>query len=358
MPTIHSIQVLRALAAFMVAIHHAQWDASLLAERFGLGFVRNDMLPWMAGVDIFFVVSGFIMVHASADLFGRPGAWRAFLSRRIARIVPLYWAATTLFLLVVFTAPAALNSGRPDLGQILASYLFWPTVSTQGLVQPVYSLGWTLNYEMLFYALFSLGLLLPGRWTLPAVTVALVLLVGAADLAGALPLPLGFWGQPIVLEFAAGMGIAVLRRRGLRLGTAMRIAIALAGLAVLAVAARFDMSASAWAGPLWHGSAAVLLVLAAGCGARRERPASAPVRALAAVGDASYALYLVHPFVIRALRQAMSMAGLAMPLLFVALALAGALVAALLVHRFFEKPATRAMRRLLAPRVASTSPKA
>lgn len=342
--------MLRALAAFMVAIHHAQWDASLLAERFGLGFTRNDMLPWMAGVDIFFVVSGFIMVHASADLFGRPGAWRAFLSRRIARIVPLYWAATTLFLLVVLAAPAALNSGRPDIGQILASYLFWPVVSTQGLVQPIYSLGWTLNYEMLFYALFSVGLLLPARWTLPAVTGALVLLVGAQHLSGSLPLPFGFWGQPIVLEFAAGMGIAVLRRRGLRFGARTRIAVALVGIAVLAVAARADISASTWSGPLWHGSAAVLLVLAAGCGAPRDRPALAGVRVLAAVGDASYALYLVHPFVIRALRQAVTLAGLAMPLLFVAVALAGSVMAALLVHRFFEKPATRGMRRLFGGR--------
>lgn len=346
MQIIHSIQVLRALAAFMVAIHHAQWDASLLAERFGLGFVRNDLLPWMAGVDIFFVVSGFIMVHASAGLFGRAGAWRSFLSRRIARIVPLYWAATTLFLVVVLAAPAALNSARPDLWQILASYLFWPAVSTQGLVQPIYSLGWTLNYEMLFYALFAAGLVLPGRWTLPAVAAALAGLVAAQELLG-LPLPFGFWGQPIVLEFAAGMGIAVLRAKGLRLGAMARIALAIAGLAVLVMAARADVGASPWSGPLWHGSAAALLVLAAGCGSPRERPAPGLVRGLATLGDASYALYLVHPFVIRALRQAMTLAGLALPAVLVALALVGSVAAALLVHFSFEKPATRWMRRVL-----------
>ncbi|PZN94338.1 MAG: acyltransferase, partial [Hyphomicrobiales bacterium] len=155
------MQVLRAIAAFMVAVHHIQADAAVVAPQGGLSPVWRDILPWMAGVDIFFVISGFIMVHASGELFGRPGATRLFLERRIARIVPLYWAATTLFLLIGYVVPAALNSGAPDLGQIMASYLFWPAVSTQGLVQPVYSLGWTLNYEMLFYVLFAAALVLP-----------------------------------------------------------------------------------------------------------------------------------------------------------------------------------------------------
>ena len=122
-----------------------------MADRAGLSFARSDLLPWMAGVAIFFVVSGFIMVHASQDLFGQEGAWRLFLKRRLARIVPLYWAMTTLFLLVGLAVPAVLNSGVPNFQQILGSYLFWPVVSTQGMVQPVYSLGWTLNYDCLLY---------------------------------------------------------------------------------------------------------------------------------------------------------------------------------------------------------------
>lgn len=331
----------------MVAVHHVQPDAALLAARAGQGFARNDLLPWMAGVDIFFVVSGFIMVHASGDLLGRAGAPRLFLSRRIARIVPLYWAATTLFLLVGLVLPAALNSGVPDLTQIAASYLFWPAVSAQGLVHPIYSLGWTLNYEMLFYVLFAAGLALPARWSLPAVALMLGLLVAAERAAGPLPLPFGFWGQPIVLEFAAGMGIAVLRRKGLRLAGPWRLVVAAVGLAVLLVAAHGPGPEEPWGSTLWRGSAAVLLVLAAACGRERAAPPSVPVRALAAVGDASYALYLVHPFVIRGMREVFLRLGLASPALYVALALAGAVVAALLVYRLFETPMTRLMRRRL-----------
>ncbi len=82
---------------------------------------------------------------------------------------------------------------------------------------------------MLFYVLFAAGLALPARWTLPAVTVALASLVAAETFAGPLPLPFGFWGQPIVLEFAAGMGLAVLRRKGLRLPGVLRVVVAAIG---------------------------------------------------------------------------------------------------------------------------------
>lgn len=347
MQPIHSIQVLRALAAFMVAVHHVQPDAAILAAQAGLPFARNDVLPWMAGVDIFFVVSGFIMVHASQDLFGAPGAALVFLKRRLARIVPLYWAMTSLFLLVGLAVPAALNSGAPSATQIIASYLFWPVVSAQGLVQPVYSLGWTLNYEMLFYVLFAAGLLLPARATLPMVALVLAVLVGAEGLQGPLALPFGFWGQPIVLEFAAGMGIAVLRRKGFRLHGAWRIAVAAAGAAVLFAAAHGQETGGAWNVVLWRGGAAVLLVAAAACGRDRAAPPAFPIRALAAVGDASYALYLVHPFVIRGLREAASRAGALPPGLYIVLALGGAVLAAMLLHRSFEKPATRLLRRWL-----------
>ena len=97
---------------------------------------------------------------------------------------------------------------------------------------------------------------------------------------------------------------------------------------------------------LWRGGAAVLLMLAAGCGREGIVPLP-PVKALAAVGDASYALYLVHPFVIRGMREVVLRLGLYSPALYVALALAGSVIAALLLYRFFEKPATRLARRWL-----------
>lgn len=346
MSQLYGIQVLRAFAALMVAVHHVQPDAAILAQRSGASFSPSYLLPWMAGVDIFFVVSGFIMVHSSEKLFDMAEGPRLFLLRRLARIVPLYWAATTLFLAVGLMLPAALNSGAPGLGQIVSSYLFWPALSAEGLVQPVYSLGWTLNYEMLFYALFALALFLPRAAVVPAVTLALALLVGAERLAGPLPLPFGFWGQPIVLEFAAGMGLALLRRRGLRLPGEYRWLAAALAIAILLVAAPLYGALTGWWSFALHGSAASLLVMAAASGSGQSAP-SALVRGLAEVGNASYALYLVHPFAIRGLREVFLRLAPGWPVLFVAVALAAAVIAALVVYHAFERPMTRALRRWL-----------
>lgn len=244
MPQLYGIQVLRALAALMVAIHHVQADAAFLAARAGTDFTPSRALPWTAGVDLFFVISGFIMVHSSAGLFDRPDGARLFVARRIARIVPLYWAATTLFLAVLLASPALVNSGTPSPAQIAASYLFWPMANAAGEWQPIYSLGWTLNYEMLFYALFGAALLAPGRLVVPLVCAALAGLVAAQALSGPLPLPFGFWGQPIVLEFAAGMAVGLLRRKGLRLDGRLRWLMAAAGIALFVIA-----SGDGWARP-------------------------------------------------------------------------------------------------------------
>lgn len=330
----------------MVAAWHVQHDAEAIAARFGADFARSDLLPWMAGVDIFFVVSGFVMVHSSARLFGQGGASRVFLLRRLIRIVPLYWTATLAFLAVALLLPGALNSRPPSPSDLAASLLFWPFVNAAGSVQPVYSLGWTLNYEMLFYGLFALALAFArtARGVAGLVALALAVLLAAQGLFG-LPLPFSFWGQPIVLEFALGMAIGLARAEGARLSGALRWAFVLAaGLLFMATAAWSQGTPAAVAA---FGAASALVVAAAALG-RGEVAPSALVRLLARLGDASYALYLVHPFAMRALREVFVRAGMATPRLYVALALVLACVAALAVHRWFERPATRALRRRFA----------
>lgn len=345
MSQLYGIQVLRALAALMVAVHHVQSDAGFLAERAGAQFSPWHLLPWTAGVDLFFVISGFIMVHASAGLFGKRDGARLFLARRVARIVPLYWAATTLFLLVLAASPALVNSAAPTFGQIAASYLFWPAPNAAGALQPVYSLGWTLNYEMLFYALFAAALLLPRALVVPATALALAGLV-AAEAAGPLPLPFGFWGQPIVLEFAGGMAVALLRNRGLRLDGRLRWLMVAAGTALLVAAVGNAWAETPWGSLAFRGPAALLLVTAAACGKGRSAP-SALVRLLARLGDASYALYLVHPFAMRAMRELFLRVAPGATGLFVVAALAAAILAAFAVYRWFERPLTKTLRRLL-----------
>lgn len=365
MNQIVSVQVLRALAALTVAFGHAQHDAKVQALKLGAGFERVHLLPWGAGVDLFFVISGFIMVHASERLFGRADAPARFLARRLARIVPLYWLFTALYLLVLVRAHMAEGRSLPDLADVAASFAFWPTDAFgDGVPRPVYTLGWTLNYEMFFYALFALFVGLPrGR----AVACVAAALGGLVVLGAALPLEAAapfFWTRPIVLEFALGMGLALLHRRGILLPLAVRLALLTAGTALLVL----DPMASGaqamdWITPNdllrvlgWGVPAAA--IMAACVLAPRGRP-SAIGRVGSALGDASYALYLVHPFAILGLRRAWLAAGLheslgLWPMVAVSLLLSCA--AALVVHRLVERPLTHLVQGRIAGRSPAAAP--
>lgn len=344
------VQVLRALAALAVATLHAQHEAGLLAGRLGVPYRGLD-LPWIAGVDVFFVISGLIMVHASRGLFGMPGAWRPFLARRVARIVPLYWTVTGLYLAVAVLRPGLVSGGTPGPGAVAASLLFVPFARPDGTVQPVYSLGWTLNYEMLFYAAFAVALAWPARRALAGLALGLLALAGLGRALGPLPQPLGFWSDPIILDFGLGLGVGALHGRGLRLPGLARLGLAAAGLVVL------GLDVGGWPRPLAYGVPAALLVAAAALGREESVARTGPgTRLGATLGDASYALYLVHPFVVRGLHEILwqtGLAGLAGPIGpagLVALALPGAAAASLLVHWWFERPATALARGLLGAR--------
>ncbi|MGX7707855.1 acyltransferase family protein [Methylobacterium sp. Gmos1] len=342
------IQVLRALAAVMVAAGHAQFEVAGLAARAGLPYAPTAWLPWPAGVDVFFVISGFIIVHAAAPLHGRADARRTFLAHRIARVVPLYWLATTLYLALAWMRPGLLGADAGGPAYLAASYLFWPMARADGAVQPLYSLGWTLNYEMAFYVVFALVLPLGGRRAVLAVVALLGGFVVLGQAAGSMPVAPAFWSDPIVLEFACGAALALARQHGLRLPGPARLALAVAGLALLSLAGAAPAlpRCLAWGGP------AALLVAAAALGPSGIAPPRLRLRLRPAVmlGDASYALYLAHPFVVRGTRVIAEAIGLAAaPGLLTILMLVLACLAALVLHRTVERPLTRAARALLEP---------
>lgn len=346
-----AVQVLRAFAALAVVVFHAEYDAEVIAARAGLVLEHSELLPWMAGVDVFFVISGFIMVYTSEELFGVSGAAGFFLTRRLIRIVPLYWTATLLFLVSLVLLPSALNKAAPNLWQIVASFLFIPVERSDGLIRPVFSLGWTLNYEMFFYGLFAAALLLRRAAAVATVTAALVLLVVVGETLHRLgiqpPTILEFWSDPIVLEFAFGMGLALLRADRIRLTLPARAAFAAGGVLLL----HLDLARpDGWLvlPPLVaYGVPAALLVAAAALGHQAQNGPRTE-RLMAALGDASYALYLVHPFVLRPLRLAVvaaGFAGIGAAWGYVALALVASVAVALVVHRRFERPLMRVLRR-------------
>ena len=339
------IQFLRGLAALSVAFLHAQHDAESLAARTGSVFEAFTHFPFVAGVDVFFVISGFIMVYASRPLFGKPGARGIFLGRRIARIAPLYWAVTTLYLTVALAAPLVLNNPSPSPWMVVASYLFIPATRPDGLVQPVYSLGWTLNYEMFFYVLFAMVVVFPWK---RAIAHLLAILVGLAVVGyfTRLPQPLAFWTDSIILEFAFGVGLGWLQNRGVTLSRPTRWVLTIAGLALLFAGSGVNLPR-----PILWGVPAALLVAAAALREERVESVSVFTRFGVVLGDMSYAIYLVHPFVIRGFGEVAVRTGLGRiigPVGFIVLAILGTLAAAWIVHRVFERPVTDYVRRMLA----------
>ncbi|WP_375458608.1 acyltransferase family protein [uncultured Enterovirga sp.] len=346
------IQVLRAAAALSVAALHAEHDGKLRAAAAAGVSVSPSIFPWDAGVDVFFVISGFVMVYASGRLFGRKGAFREFLARRIARIVPLYWLTTTLFLLVLALRPELVHSPPTTATAVVSSYLFLPFARPDGIVQPVYTLGWTLNYEMFFYGLFALALALPRRLAVATAGAALGMLVLLGLAWGPLPQPLGFWTDTLLLEFAFGMALGLLRAEGVTLGLAPRLALALAALLWLGWVGGDAATTSALPRALLFGLPAAALVAACGFAPSRARSQeSGWERAGTAVGDASYAVYLLHPFVIRAVGRTFDGAGLAVaigPWGLATLGLGATLLVSLGVFHWLERPLTSRLGRLLA----------
>ncbi len=345
-----SIQALRALAAIMVVFHHAQNDAGRTAADLGVPFERFFALPWAAGVDLFFVVSGFVMVFSSEKMFAAAGGAGQFITRRIARIVPLYWLATALFLAAALRGAAAGKQIAPSFGEIASSFAFlpWPR-AMDGAPRPVHSLGWTLEYEMFFYLVFACFLWLPRTRAVAGVAVSLCCIVLAHVAFQPQNVALAYWSDPIVLEFALGMGVALAHRSGLRLPGAASLALCAAGLMVLgfdpmhSAFEGFDaldpngfLRLASWGAPMAAIFAAVVL---------REQPAKTgpALRAMAALGDASYALYLFHPLAVIALRKLWIAAHLERfgfwPLVIAATLASIAL--SLAIYRWIEKPLTR-----------------
>jgi exopolysaccharide production protein ExoZ len=338
-----ALQILRALAALSIALLHTMHDAETIAARGGGSLSLRDILPLSAGVDLFFVISGFVMVYASRDAFGSIASIGPFLRRRAARIIPIYWAATLLYLAISLGGLGPVNRVKPDGWEIAASFLFipWP-VGGSALIQPVYSLGWTLNYEMMFYLLFALFLPLRREVAVPALVGLMMALVVAGKLIPASSVQLHFWTRSIILEFAFGAIIGHMALSGVRPTKATALVLTAAALTLFWLAATrahlFPDRALA------YGLPSALLVMAA-LAFNDMRTDTWPARLGIRLGDASYAIYILHPFAIRAVTVAAGGALMAIsPWLYIAIALTLICAISVAAWRWFERPLTQALQ--------------
>ena len=344
MPTsvrkIESVQLLRAAAALGVTLFHA---AGLMSARTG------SFAPWSklgaAGVDLFFVVSGFIMwVTAVA----RDEGVQHFLLKRAIRIIPLYWLVTALILVIVLAKPDLMRNASHDPAHFAASFAFiaWPHPALQGRFWPPLVPGWTLNYEALFYLVIAASLSLRKPWRAPLIAVVLVGLVSWGMLLHPTQL-LSFYTDPIVLEFLLGALIGM-SFETLRPEPKVAGGLALVGLALFLALGRLGSDGNrvlTWGLPL-----AALVLGVVNLPVPRE---SRIMRWGIALGDASYSIYLTQFLVLPAAGLIIGhlLGHVRRPLedcVFVAGLVAAALAAGVGTYYIVERPLLHASKGLLA----------
>jgi len=312
----------------------------------------NDQF-WIgaAGVDVFFVISGFIIWQVSA---GRESSPAAFAWRRLTRVAPAYWLMTGLVAAIALADPAFLPQVAVTPSHLALSLAFIQHLDPYGRAFPLLPPGWTLNYEALFYVIVAAALVAPG----PARFAIVVAALGAICAAGFIDPPLyGLGANLMLLQFAAGAWLGRRRLLKRRIEPGAGLVFAALGLGFFAVLFVTGFHGGFWREllrPFLWGVPAAMLVAGAVAvedGWRLQVP-----RPLVRLGDASYAIYLCHlpatAFVAHAL-------GLRPAIAFVPAALAASLAAGLAFHFAVEKPliaAFRALPRASAPACRSAAP--
>jgi exopolysaccharide production protein ExoZ len=343
------VQILRFAAAMLVVVMHITQAISIHINGTGPG---NYWGAGSAGVDIFFVISGFVMAMSTAllpaDGHSRISAAWVFMRRRLLRIAPLYWFYTLLKVALLLAMPALAVRSSVEPGHLAASLLFIPAMSPWGLVQPTLPVGWTLNFEMLFYAVFAVAIALGA----PRIRFCLAAF-GLVFMGGYLlpdSVALNFYAQTIVFEFILGVCIA-------HAFLHFRHAPPLAGWVVMVLGLVFMFA------PHWGHSADRLATW--GCGAAlvvlgavwmEPWTLRAPLASrLSFLGDASYSIYLSHTFVVPAGVMALKRLGVQDSLAIVLAVSLAVVMVGCLSYIWLERPMTAFFKRVLfgAPKLPS-----
>lgn len=342
-----SIQYLRALAASMVVFHHAR-------DQFADFPAPFHTSAGQAGVDLFFVISGFVMVLVTSTRERSPGQ---FLESRATRIIPIYWFYTFACFALMIVAPGMFRANEASARHLLLSLFFVPhTISaTGGELSPLVKLGWTLNYEVFFYLVFAATMLMAPSKRILLTACLLAGLIAARPISSMLAIPIGdigtFYTNQITGEFVLGMLIArayFAQKLDWLPTIPAGIMVIIAAGAMILGAPYVDSARLAV-----FGLPAAMIVV--GFLAIERRGAFRCWPLLLLVGDASYSLYLVQIFPIAILRNLWRRLDLpvhTMPwaILFVASCILAAILLALVSYFAVERPSLRWLRGFIGMR--------
>jgi exopolysaccharide production protein ExoZ len=329
-PKYRGSQILRMLAScFVLAAHSTVYTS----ERLGTSEAKHVWLRGGIGVDLFFVISGFVMIISSRSLTNRQDGWKIFAQRRIVRIVPVYWILTTVKVTVTIVAAGLVLHTRFSVPKTLFSYFFLPTYNLDGGIQPVLGVGWTLNLEMLFYLLFTIALFLRTNVYHFLGAFLSLLALGAYFRQPSWP-PIAFYLDSIVIEFYFGMLVARVNLIRRPVPPVFGLALLFGGVAALLLIPAADLLTPRG---LTSGVPAAMTVWGM---ASLEQYLDLTPKMILYLGDASYMIYLIHPFIAPAPAVAMAMLHLFYPATAVALAILSSLLGGSILHSLLERPLT------------------
>lgn len=343
MGKLRSLEMVRAIAALLVVCFHTPIILGIPLASLPLS---NLVSQSYRGVDLFFVLSGFIIGHVHAPDIGRPWRLGNYAFNRITRIYPAVWMMTGIASILSLAGWGIVDANiHPGLWNAFASLFLLPQDG-----DAILNVSWSLKYELVFYLLFAglmldrrLGVILLIAWQLAVFAIALALRVETSGLVG-------FYLRPISLEFGVGLGCAWLVAQP-RFVAAMRVELIQWGL--LAVGVEAFIGGMAFGGhkhltdaccALGAGAIILSLVLLERSGRLRVPDL------LVSLGGASYAIYLVHYSAISLVAYGLGhlLAGPVPALLYGPAVVSGAL-AGIAFDRFFDRPTQRFFRERLKP---------
>ena len=289
------IQAFRGIASIGVLLTHC---GVIFQDQLGRPFLNNIFAFGGAGVDFFFVLSGFIIFYIHEKDIHKPDRFRSFLLKRLSRVYPLYW----IVVVVKLTSSWGLKGFDPsEMGwswNVLSSIALLP--QKQDLL--ILGVSWTLSFELFFYMVFGLAILFPRRMIFPIIGLWFVGCL--VNLTGLLPIAKGtlladFWFSPLNLEFAMGCYSAYLLRRH-RFSSGQ--AILCVGIFLLTLSIVTDIYTATHGLPSLTKSVSVMtygvpfwILLIGSITLEFSKPIEvSPL--LSEIGNASYSIYLMHGF--------------------------------------------------------------
>ena len=273
-----SIQMLRAIASTMVVYYHI------------------SVIPVFGsfGVDIFFVLSGFVMAMIVQN-GERP---LTFLINRITRIVPLYWILTTGVIIIAMAKPELLSSTTANATNYLKSIFFIPYTKENGALNPVLAVGWTLNYEMYFYLLIWISIITKKNYYLTLTFIYLIISYCVTGNTNIDQTYKSFYSNSIIFEFGLGM-IAYKIYNHKYIVKLNSLIITTVGISSIAIMVYLETSGKVNIRLIEFGIPSFMLLLSAITLEQKKLiKSNLIVKSIVEVGNASYATYLSHFYIV------------------------------------------------------------